>query len=114
MKACYLFLLISCCVKYQAHGQKTTRNIDSTATSKINAGNDGSSYEKAVIILQKTEGKGEDAEYAWLQKKYPGYKSEMQKLIFYHGKPYDLFQLTTVTKKEVTAYFDISNFYGKL
>lgn len=76
-------------------------------------GGDGSSYEKAIVIAEKTETTGVDAEYAWLRKNYPGYKVEMQSLNQHDGKPYDILKIKTADGVEMSVYFDISNYFSK-
>jgi hypothetical protein len=74
---------------------------------------DGLSFEKAIIITEKTESAGVAAEYRWLKEHYPGYTMKMQALSFHDKKPYDLLSIVTSAGKEITIYFDISGFYGK-
>lgn len=75
--------------------------------------NDGSSYEKAIVITATSETTGIHAEYAWLDKKYPGNKRGGQSLTYHDKKPYDIIKVTTTDGKAVDTYFDISNFFGK-
>jgi hypothetical protein len=75
---------------------------------------EGTSYENAVFITEKTESKGVDAEYKWLSQHYPGYKLKKQSLGHNGGKPYDLMDIKTSSGEEKTIYFDISNFFGNL
>src|SRR6185369_11601937 len=73
-------------------------------------GGDGSSMEKAVIIKgAKNEQVGVDAEYAWLAKKYPGYKTNQQALMGDKGKKYDMLSVTTADGKKIEVYFDITD-----
>lgn len=74
---------------------------------------DGFSYEKAIIILEKTEKVGIHAEYEWIRAHYPGYKRGNQSFTKYKKKLYDIISITTAEGKELEIYFDISNFYGK-
>ena len=98
------FVSVSSC------SQKTT----SGATSTVQSGErDGSSYEKAIIINEKSEGKGVSAEYAWLKENYPGYKSMGQSLSNHNGKSYDIIRIKTSGGSEKSIYFDISSFFGK-
>jgi predicted Zn-dependent protease len=100
-------LLISC---------STTRNLSNAATPEKSAStnkNDGSSYEKAVVIKKKHELKGVNAEYVWLRHNYPGYRSKGQSLNFNENKSYDIITIVTADGIEKKIYFDISKFYGK-
>jgi hypothetical protein len=74
---------------------------------------DGSSFEKAVVVAATNEREGIRAEYAWLDKKYPGNKRGGQSLSYHDKKPYDIIKITTADGKSVETYFDISNFFGK-
>ncbi|PKP01908.1 MAG: hypothetical protein CVU11_13680 [Bacteroidetes bacterium HGW-Bacteroidetes-6] len=99
----------SCNTSKKASHNSTTGN----ATTVSEADRDGTSYEKAIVIQEKTESTGVDAEYAWLKEHYPGYKMKQQSLTNQNGKPYDLIEIVTAQGKEMTIYFDISNFFGK-
>jgi len=76
-------------------------------------GADGSSYEKAIVIQEKSETPGVNAEYKWIAEHYPGYSRGMQSLNFYNKKPYDIITIKTKDGEEKKIYFDISNFFGK-
>lgn len=89
----------------------TTKSIvNSTITSE---GGDGSSYEKAIIIKEKTETSGVAAEYKWLSVHYPNCKTTKQSLSQNNNKPYDIMTLKCDDGNEINVYFDISNFFGK-
>jgi hypothetical protein len=113
MKAPLLFLVFIFCFMTAARAQKTTMPTDSAVINKTIVERDGSSYDKAIVILEKTEGKGEQAEYSWIRDKYPGSKPHNQSLNFHDKKSYDIIHITTADGKEVAVYFDISNFFGK-
>jgi uncharacterized protein YcfL len=95
--------------------EKTTSSTTTTTTSTIssNVERDGSSFAKAIIIDEKSESKGVDAEYAWIKKHYSGYTINGQALKQYNNKPHDIISITTDDGKKVDLYFDISSFYGK-
>jgi len=117
MKALFFsLLLVTAALTSCSHSKKATSNSSTTISStnpSDNSANDGSSYEKAIVIEETSETKGVSAEYAWLKKNYPGYKVISQSLSQKDNKPYDILRIQTAdgTKKEV--YFDISNFFGK-
>ena len=77
------------------------------------AGGDGSSIEKAVVIKGATEETGVRAEYAYIEKHYPGYKRGGQSLQSVKGRSYDAIDITTSDGKKKTVYFDITQFFGK-
>lgn len=112
MKTTLLSVFIVFCFLTNAKAYNKTVGIDTT-TNKPKIENNGSSYEKAIIILEKTEGAGETAEYDWIKKHYPGSRVHSQSLIFHEKKSYDIINITTADGMAVAIYFDISNFYGK-
>ena len=102
------FLILNSCTT----SKKVAR--DPSLTSKPGTEiRDGASFEKAIILLVKTETVGVHAEYEWIGVHYPGYKRGMQSLSTYKKKPFDIISITTAEGKELDIYFDISNFYGK-
>jgi hypothetical protein len=110
MRRAILYLIIICALCNGCSSAKKTVHSNA-ATSEL--ANDGSSYDKAIIIHEDHERPGIDAEYAWILNKYPGYKNRGQSLSNYKSKPYDIIHITTTDDKQLDVYFDISNFYGK-
>ena len=89
------------------------------STSKTTSGNttgvtDGSSYANAVLIYERSEGKGIAKEYEWLKAHYPGHAVVSQALNNNKGVPYDIITITTSDGTQKKVYFDISKFFGKL
>ncbi len=78
-----------------------------------NTNRDGSSFDKAIVITEKTETTGVDAEYKWLSDHYPGYTSSGQALVYHDKRPYDILNIKTSTGTPMKVYFDISNYFGK-
>lgn len=74
---------------------------------------DGSSYQKAIVITEKTETTGIQAEYSWIKEHYPDYKVISQSLQYHNKKPYDIINIVTSKGESKAIYFDISSFYGK-
>lgn len=74
---------------------------------------DGSSFEKAIVIMETNEGSGGRAEYKWLADHYPGYRMGSQALVFHEKKPYDILKIETAEGVPKEVYFDISNYFGK-
>ena len=101
-------------ILYSCTSSKKATSTQSSAIKSESSIRNGTSYEKAIIILEKTEGVGVDAEYKWLKSHYPGYKTIKQVLNYYKKKPYDIISITTIEGKDIDVYFDISKFYGKL
>lgn len=100
-------LIISCSTTKRL-SNKTAVQENTTNLSR----NDGSSYEKAIVINEKNESMGVSAEYAWLRQNYPGYSSKGQVLNFHEKRPYDIITILTADGVEKMIYFDISKFYG--
>ena len=93
--------------------QKTAAGNSSVSETVRYSGGQGTSFEDAVIIMEKTETTGVDAEYDWLREHYPGYKLVSQSLSSKDGKHYDVMKIKTASGEDKTVYFDISNFFGK-
>jgi hypothetical protein len=91
----------------------------------VYAGGDGTSMEKAVIIMGASgEFEGVSSEYMWLETKFgpenANWQSLGQGLIAENGRYYDVINVEFLTdvggyKKGDVAefYFDITDFYGK-
>ena len=91
----------------------STAHSATLQTSAASTSGDGSSYEKAIVIKEKSEGAGVSAEYQWIREHYPGSKTGSQALQNVKGKSYDVLTITTADGVEKKIYFDISNFFGK-
>ena len=89
------------------------KQILATNTAAYTVVADGSSYEKAIAINEKTEYKGVRAEYKWLSENYPGYIFISQNMIIYLEKPYDIITIKTGKGVKNEVYFEISSFSGK-
>jgi hypothetical protein len=114
MRKIFTMLLLALAIGFiscngSKHSQKT-----STDQFPVVKDLEGTSFENAVFITEKTESKGVAAEYKWLSQHYPGYKLKKQSLGHNGGKPYDLMNIKTSSGKEKIIYFDISNFFGNL
>jgi len=75
--------------------------------------NDGSSYEKAIVIKASNEMLGVGKEYEWIKNNYPNSKPVSQSSTKYNGRYYDVIKIKTSDGQEKSIYFDINNFYGK-
>ena len=76
-------------------------------------GGDGTSFETAVIILEKSSTTGIDAEYAWIDLKYPGNSILSQSMLDKGGHTYDVIEFRDANKDSHSIYFQIDNFFGK-
>ena len=80
-----------------------------SSTKKVASGQrDGSSFETAIVV------KSVSAEYEYVKKVCPDCKFLGQSLINNEKKPYDVLRFVRPNGKEVSYYFDISSFYGKM
>ena len=71
------------------------------------------SFENTVVINETTTPEGMEAEYAWLEERYPDFMLIEQSVVRHEGTPYDKIDFETADGDEMTVYFDISNFFGK-
>ena len=81
-------------------------------------GGDGSSKEKAIIILgANSEFEGVDAEYVWLEEKYGEENIEWemidQTLLDEGDKQFDLLKIKFSNGNTKEFWFEITGFYGK-
>jgi PBP1b-binding outer membrane lipoprotein LpoB len=118
MKYIILPLAIALVITSCSSSKKTTaaaeKNPAAATVAATNTATDGSSFEKAIVINSGSETAGVNAEYAWLKKNYPGYKTKSQRLVYHDKKPYDVITIETADGNSVDVYFDISKFFGKL
>ncbi len=105
------FIAASCSSSRKTASSKSSSAMESAAVPESEQ--DGSSFEKAVVIKDKSETTGVSAEYTWLREHYPGYKSLGQSLLYKGKKPYDKLSIQTADGEKKEIYFDISNFFGK-
>jgi predicted RNA-binding protein associated with RNAse of E/G family len=92
--------------------KKVSRQVNNSSVVS-DVSRDGSSYENAIVITEKSETPGVDAEYKWLKEHFPGYSFIEQSLRNFKKKPYDVLKIKTAEGVEKEVYFDISNFFGK-
>jgi len=74
----------------------------------IYAGGDGSSFEQAVVIIGGTILSGPNAEYAYIERRFPGYDCCEQRVREHKGRTFDVLQFTTAGGENKVIYFDIS------
>ncbi|MFT3843599.1 MAG: hypothetical protein QM725_00980 [Lacibacter sp.] len=74
---------------------------------------DGLSYATAIVITETSETTGVKAEYKWIKEHYSNYTIKGQQLSYKDKKPYDIITISLESGKELSLYFDISNFFGK-
>ena len=74
---------------------------------------DGTSFDKAIIINEKTERAGIDAENAQLSALFPGSKRVSQRYEVYKDKQHEIVNISTTDNREIQVYFDVSSYFGK-
>lgn len=109
----FFFLLTIGVLIFSCKSTKKISNEPLKQNTSISTENDGSSFEKAIVIKEKNETAGVHAEYEWLKENYPGYRTKGQSLSDYKGRPFDIITIITADGFEKSIYFDISNFFGK-
>lgn len=81
-------------------------------------GGDGSSFEKAKIVIAENSRDGIASEYEYLGQKYGEMQQDWilvrQSLHHHKDKPYDVLRIKLLKeKKDIDVYFEISSFFGK-
>jgi hypothetical protein len=77
------------------------------------SGGDGFSFEEAIKISECDNIEGVEQEYVEVRKRFGKYQSIRQSLHDKNGKMYDVLELKLEDGREITFYFDISDFFGK-
>ncbi|TLY50796.1 MAG: adenosylhomocysteinase [Gammaproteobacteria bacterium] len=116
MRSKLLFVLATAMLGGCQATQTRDNATPSTAPSSSRitfAGGDGSTIEKAVVIVGANEMTGVSAEYDWIERHYPGYTRKNQAVASENGKMFDLLEIEVSGKKK-TLYFDITGFFGKM
>lgn len=96
-------------IAVSAMAQATAPQADATADQ---AGRDGSSYSKAIIINAANDFAGAAQESEWIRARYPGYRMGKKSTSFYGGRSYDIVHFTDAHDVKHKVYFDITSFYG--
>ena len=113
MKRIFFVAIVAVAVSCSSSKHAQPGRGNNTEQTPANSAADGSSYERAIVIQEKSETVGVQAEYKWLRAHYPGYSSKGQSLQNNNKKPYDVITIVTADGSEKKVYFDISNFFGK-
>lgn len=92
--------------------KKIVKTNESSVAANATAA-DGSSYEKAIVIIATNDFAGIRAEYDWLKVHYPGAKTKSQSLNHKDKKSYDILNIVTADNQEKAVYFDITSTFGK-
>jgi hypothetical protein len=78
------------------------------------AGGDGSSLQKAVVILADNEQAGVNLEYRWIFDHFGRFRKKGVGLVAQDGRHYDVFTFELPDGSEQTVFFDITRFLGKM
>lgn len=105
-----LAIFAASCSPSKKTSDPSRNNIKTTVD---NNDNDGSSFEKAIVINKSNERDGVAEEYNWLRTHYPGYTMISQSLSSKKNKQYDILKFKTKEGEEKQIYFDITKFFGK-
>ena len=100
--------LLCACTASKKEASSSSTTTTENASTKV-----GLSIETAVVIKDKNETDGVNAEYTWINAHYPNYTTKGQALLMVKNKPYDKIDIKTKEGKALSIYFDISNFFGK-
>src|SRR5882672_5587190 len=109
------FIVLSCNTAGHVEGTMTGSDHSDNSDNMINENTrEGSSFDNAIFIDEKTENDGVDAEYTWLRKNYPDYHFLSQTEIYKDKKHYDVFKIITSDGRHMAIYFDITQFFGHM
>lgn len=82
-------------------------------TTAFDPQRDGSSFDRAIVINEKTESAGLQAENTQLSTLYPASKRVSQRYEDYKGKQHEIINISTQDGREIAVYFDVSSYFGK-
>jgi len=77
------------------------------------SGGDGSSFEEAIKISNCSNTEGVKQEYIEVRKRLGNYQLIRQSLQDKNGRMFDVLELILENGREITLYFDITDFFGK-
>ena len=76
-------------------------------------GGNGSSKEKAVIVIAPNEKSSVDAEYEFIQCKYGDFELESQTFIAEEDEKYDILDIKLSDESNKEIVFEITDYFGK-
>ena len=77
------------------------------------SGGDSFSFKEAIRISDCSNIEGVEQEYIEVRKKFGNYKLIKQSLQDKNGRMYDVLELKLEDGRDITLYFDITDFFGK-
>ena len=109
-----LCLLFCAACSTTKHTSSHSESQATTAVASIpKSTDDGLSFATAVVITEKTETSGVQAEYAWIKQHYENYEIKKQSLSYHDKKPFNVITITLANGNNLDLYFDITNYFGK-
>lgn len=79
----------------------------------IISGGDGFSFKEAIIISDCSNLEGVEQEYIEVRERLGNFQLIRQSLQDQSGRMYDVLELKLEDGREITFYFDITDFFGK-
>ena len=91
---------------------KETRHHVAQTTVQKTIKADGSSIERAIVIIENDTMRGIAAEYSWIEEHMPEYRVVGQALLKKNDSVYDRIDVQNEAGDIRSIYFDIKSFFG--
>ena len=91
---------------------KETRHHVAQTTVQKTIKADGSSIERAIVIIENDTMRGIAAEYSWIEEHMPEYRVVGQSLLKKNDSVYDRIDVQNEAGDIRSIYFDIKSFFG--
>ena len=91
---------------------KETRHHVAQTTVQKTIKADGSSIERAIVIIENDTTRGIAAEYSWIEEHMPEYRVVGQALLKKNDSVYDRIDVQNEAGDIRSIYFDIKSFFG--
>ncbi|HCR6473277.1 TPA: hypothetical protein OO387_004484, partial [Shigella flexneri] len=93
---------------------KETRHHVAQTTVQKTIKADGSSIERAIVIIENDTTRGIAAEYSWIEEHMPEYRVVGQALLKKNDSVYDRIDVQNEAGDIRSIYFDIKSFFGMI
>ena len=93
---------------------KETRHHVAQTTVQKTIKADGSSIERAIVIIENDTTRGIAAEYSWIEEHMPEYRVVGQALLKKNDSVYDRIDVQNEAGDIHSIYFDIKSFFGMI
>ena len=93
---------------------KETRHHVAQTTVQKTIKADGSSIERAIVIIENDTTRGIAAEYSWIEEHMPEYRVVGQALLKKNDSVYDRIDVQNEAGDIRSIYFDIKGFFGMI